>query len=329
MADVRAVLPLDSAAAGAANADLWERYPELQCRSLSMSSSDAAYRSYWIDAYAKAGGQVEHPIAEPPESPVLPCGKLAKPGCGKSQSEYQQQAEAKLSKSPTTALDRNKEITRAYAEMYKSDPSTYKWAGMAAFASCKVGEGMKEAQEAQGGWKAWGASAAGVDAKKLETALVAGNDAVYADIYWQHLAYQGCGIDDIEKAYEEGNITKPVRDAWRKIDAGKRTGNQDLVWEGNGQLLEYEQKTVLQTAVYNTDPALWNIASTGALASWWKKIESPIPGDQTTFQSYAQGASIGTFDKRWEWIQKSMLPKWRSLASDPAKVTKQLEPCTK
>src|SRR5262249_25716687 len=39
-------------------------------------------------------------------------------------------------------LQMNTEITRAYTQMYLADPQTFKWAGMAAFASAEVGRGM-------------------------------------------------------------------------------------------------------------------------------------------------------------------------------------------
>src|SRR5262249_50323920 len=154
-----------------------------------------------------------------------------------------------------------------YAHMYETNPSVFKWAGMAAFASCKVGTYMQLAIGMQLGRmrpRALRSVLLGalnwispVDCKQLENALRAGNDDVYWDLYWQHLAYHGCGIEDIEKAYKDGKITKSVLEAWRKIDQGKKGDDQNLVWEGNEMLLKYEQQQVLQIAIYDTNPALW------------------------------------------------------------------------
>lgn len=40
----------------------------------------------------------------------------------------------------------NQAITTAYAQRYRLDPDTFKWAGMAAFASELVGSGMRQAE---------------------------------------------------------------------------------------------------------------------------------------------------------------------------------------
>lgn len=275
---------------------------------------------------------IEAPDASVDGSP-MPCPAASpqtapKPGCGKSAEEYQKQAQDQIAKAGPDMLARNKAITQAYADMYKSDPSTYKWAGMAAFASCEVGKGMKEAQDAESGWKSYAGKFTGVDAKKLEKALQTGNNAVYNDIYWEHLAYQSCGIAELEKAYNEGKINDKVITAWRKIDAGKTAGDPAAIWDGNGKLLEYEQRTVLQDAVYDQDRAIWKNIST-APVKWYQKIESPIPGDKQSFQKYVDGGDIGNFDDRWKWISKSMLPAWQKLDQNPSDALNKLAPCTK
>jgi len=42
------------------------------------------------------------------------------------------------------AIEMNRRITAQYAETYLRDPNKFVWAGMAAFASNEVGEGMKK-----------------------------------------------------------------------------------------------------------------------------------------------------------------------------------------
>jgi hypothetical protein len=328
VANRRAKLPLDPTAVVAANQQLWAKYPELKGRQLTMSSADTKCRKFWMDAYLASAN--DPAPTEGPHCLAAPCQTPEKPGCGKSAEEYQQKAEDLVSHPGASTLDRNKAITKAYADIYKSNPMTYKWAGMAAFASCEVGKGMQEAQEAQSGWKHVGGVLAGVDGKKLESALKSGNDAVYADIYWQLLAYQGCGIEDLQKAYDESKINDDVLEAWQKIDHGKKTGDEDLIWEGNKSLLKFEQRQVLQSQVYDKDPMLWLNASIPP-ASLYKQIDSPIPGDKTSFQNYYFFShSIGDFDSRWEWIEKSMLPKWMELDKTGVdNVSEKLAPCLK
>jgi len=322
----RAELNLDPKAAAAANAALWKRFPELKGRQLTGSSADARYRKYWMDAYLAQDGAKQASMTQtPPASATSEC-----PGqpsdCGQAADAYQLQAEDRLASAGSGTLARNAAITQAYADMYFSDPNTHKWAGMAAFASCKVGEGMREAQAAQSGWKAVGGRIAGVDGEKLENALKAGNDAVYGDIYWQHLAYKRCGIAELEKAYADGKINKDVLIAWKQIDLGRQTGDQELVWGGNEKLLRHEQRSVLQEGVYDKDRTLWRNAS-GFPASLYREIDSPIPGDSTSFQDHVSGGDIGDFSNRWRWIEESMLPEWKKLDQDPDKVREKLTPC--
>jgi hypothetical protein len=85
---------------------------------------------------------------------------------------------------------------------------------MAAFASCEVGKGIQQAKDAQSsGFKLLGATISRVKLQKLEKMLKAGNEAVYDDIAWQHLAYQMCGLAEIQKAYDDGQITDDVLQA--------------------------------------------------------------------------------------------------------------------
>jgi hypothetical protein len=93
-------------------------------------------------------------------------------------------------------------------------------------------------------------------------------------------------------------------------------------------LLKYEQRLVLQKEVYDKDPILWINVSQPPV-SWYEAIESPIPGDGTSFQDYYYlPHSVGNFDRRWEWIEKSMLPEWQKLDDAGLEtVQKKLAPC--
>ena len=105
---------------------------------------------------------------------------------------------------------------------------------------------------------------------------------------------------------------------WQQIEAGRRKGDQALIWQGNRGLLHYEQQQILQPAVYDGDRELWK-----ALSGW---ILSPIPGHAETIESFAPGANIGVFDDRWAWIEQRMLPRWQTLADhQPARVERQLQ----
>lgn len=335
MANRRATLPLDSAANEAANEKLYAKFPELKGRPLSASSSaDAKYREFWMNAYLQALSKKQQPVGAPPLEVVLGCPQTTKPGCGRSADWYKIQSLENIGAYGSSDRELNPAITKAYADLYKSDPATFKWAGMAAFASCEVGKAIEQAKDAQSsGLKLLGSTISGVDVQKLEKMLKAGNEAVYDDIAWQHLAYQMCGLAEIQKAYDDGQITDDVLQAWRKIDEGKSDCQTDFaatpqsIWEGNEMLLKYEQREILQKQVYDKDPALWKNASTPP-ASIYQGIDSPIPGDPTSFQSNHPDMSIGDFDNRWDWIENSMLPAWQKLdATGVDNVLKEMAPC--
>ena len=221
----------------------------------------------------------------------------------------------------------NQRITKAYADMYRSDPGTFKWAGMATLASREVGGGEIQSY-------GLGASPTNfyLNATEMEDLLAKGNFAVYNDIYWQLMAYKSCGLAEMKLARDRGDINNETYKAWQQIDAGKRTGNQGMVWAGNEGLLRYEQGVTLQKGIYDADPTLWNRASS-APVSWVQKLASPIPGDSMTFNQFSadhgfDSPSIGNFDQRWAWIHDSMLPAWQKLDGNPQAAQKAISDAT-
>lgn len=207
-------------------------------------------------------------------------------------------------------IRRNLHITEAYAEMYLREPAVFKWAGMAALTSATVGRGMRLMLLARYTGAAMLIGLWPSEAATVFTQLCAGNRLVFVDIYWQHLAYQRAGLAEIEGIAAAEGLDPQVLEGWRQIDAGRRLGRADLVWQGNTALLEFEQHRVLQPGVYDLDPALWQ-----RLAGW---IPSPIPTHLETFECYAPSDNIGEFAARWRWITERMMPRWQELSDGAA-----------
>lgn len=206
---------------------------------------------------------------------------------------------------------RNAAITQAYAEMYFADPDTYKWAGMAAFASDLVGDGIRQAEAGRQSGLPIIPGVSDFSFTELSLSLQFGNARVYTDIFWQHLAYEHGGIEAIRGIHAEGAISNDLLQAWEQIDAGTRAGNADQVWEGNQGLLRYEQEVTLQQGVYDQNRHIYQRLSSG-ITGLVQPLSSPIPGDPSTFQDYVPGGDIGDFNDRWRWIEDSMLPAWRA-----------------
>ena len=71
--------PLDREAVKTANEKLWEQYPELNRRKLTMSREDYKYRNAWVRAYVDAKGKTEEPKpAAPPKRPAEKCDACRK-----------------------------------------------------------------------------------------------------------------------------------------------------------------------------------------------------------------------------------------------------------
>jgi hypothetical protein len=217
----------------------------------------------------------------------------------------------------SAVIKRNEFVTAAYADMYLRNPVVYKWAGMAALTSAAVGRGMYMIG-ALGYSRLWSMLGLfGREVADISYTLGAGNIAVFEDIYWQHMAYDRGGLAELEQVYRAGRLDPLVWQSWRQIEEGRRAGDQELIWAGNRGLLLYEQREVLQPAVYAGREATWR-----ALSGW---VASPIPGHNETIEAFDSSANLGVFADRWRWVEGSMLPAWRKLAErHPARVEARL-----
>jgi hypothetical protein len=232
-------------------------------------------------------------------------------------------------------LVRNKIINRAYAELYLENPEIFKWAGLAAFASASIGEKMELL--AAGNLLRVPALALGEKtsaslnllsgALDLTYNLIGrGNKAIFDDIYWQHLAYREGGLTEMTALFEEGSLPPELYLAWRMIDQGWQTGDEDLIWAGNTLLLKYEQKEIIQPVLYEgmLNQPLWKIVSKlhdmlGLL------ITSPVPEEIQSFRDCVPGGNLGRYQDRWKWCVEKIMPAWQSYETkQPFKVRQLL-----
>ncbi len=269
---------------------------------------------------------------------VLPAGQPANP--------WQMQAWQALqgnSGVPGDPINRNRLISSLYAQMY-NDPSqnlkgpdgqtVFKWSGMAALASQLVGSGMAKAQAVVDAPIVGTASVLQIvpePAKGIQL-LSQGNLDVFMDMYPQMLAYKSGAMTEIQKMLDNNQIQLAQFQAWQQISQGQQTGNQQLVWDGNQALLRYEQRFTLQNGAYIADLAYFNkvtnsqIPLTNTQIPMIPALTSPIPGDDSTFQSFrattnvkdqdgnpiASNVSVGDFNARWAWIIQKQLPVYQN-----------------
>jgi hypothetical protein len=248
----------------------------------------------------------------------------AQPTARNLQASWQARANRRIEYVPgnlgdgAAVIKRNEFVTAAYADMYLRNPALYKWAGMAALTSAAVGRGMYMMQYLQKSRMAGLLGLFGREVAEISYTLGTGNLAVFNDIYWQHMAYDRGGIAELEQIFLAGKLDREVFRSWQQIDEGRRANDQALIWAGNRGLLYYEQKEVLQPAVYDGNMTTWK-----AVSGW---IMSPIPGHNETIEAFDPGANIGSFADRWRWIDGRMLPAWKAMAEKhPGRVESRLE----
>ncbi|NWJ44569.1 MAG: DUF2515 family protein [Chloroflexi bacterium] len=228
-------------------------------------------------------------------------------------------------------LARNKLINKAYAEMYLSDPATFKWAGLASFASRNVGEKMellRNLSKASVGTLIASFGTAlplyliSSEIKYLYKAVSEGNKLIFTDMYWQHLAYRDAGLEELERIYLQGGLPEKAIKAWRLLDEGKKTGNQDMIWQANIDILQREQWDIVHPALYagKRNEDLWELISTshnltGVL------ITSPVPGVEKRFKDCVPNANLAKLKDRWKWCTDFIMPDWKAFETKyPKKV---------
>lgn len=237
------------------------------------------------------------------------------------------------------ALARNKIINQAYTEMYLSNPAVFKWAGMAVFASASAGEKMKLVAQINSLTKVpavFGKDVVALPAKLglwngeyLFGKVAEGNRAIFADLYWQHLAYREAGIGELARIYAQGDLTKEMLLGWQQIDLGRRLGNEALIWEGNLKLLYHEQRYVIQTVLYEGvfNRTLWKLISLVHQVSGIL-LDSPVPGGAADFRDAVPNGNLADFDQRWEWCVAHIVPAWQKFEQNRTAVLERLAPYT-
>src|SRR5262249_32691704 len=111
-------------------------------------------------------------------------------------------------------------------------PALFKWAGMAAFGSHRVGLALSPYRFR-------------FVSRDLEQLRLT-NNAIYADLAWAHLAFAERGLSALESTMHASEHR--LVEGFRCIDAGRRTSDEWLVWHGNELLLEHEQAVTVQAA---------------------------------------------------------------------------------
>jgi Protein of unknown function (DUF2515) len=241
---------------------------------------------------------------------------------------------------------RNLEISSRYAWIYKHLPTCFKWAGMAAFASHHVRlalypfrldtdrTGYADIPRSLGRQRA-------LLMDDVDT-IRATNNAIFDDIFWVHLAYASAedGIERLRVLLGPDPNYVPVLAGFEAIDQGRRvledgTASEkarrtagDLIWEGNVQLLEHEQRALVQPHFDRLSCAFARLFSIGSALSFEVRGVRQEMSYFSSFYVYSLGRGIPhvlraqswprvtRFDDRWRWIVTSIVPRFRRFDAD-------------
>ncbi|MCW8820173.1 MAG: hypothetical protein OQK61_07690 [Ignavibacteriaceae bacterium] len=253
-------------------------------------------------------------------------------------------------------VQRNRAITAQYAQLYLEYHELFKWAGMAAFASSQVGVALafvelmqtpgrmmetehheKPVDMVQGigdflagaarsvfslPFMLYDVAAKNILLNDLEE-IRKGNNAIYKDIAWAHIAYAKGGLAEIE-----GNISDNEREfllsGFRQIDEGAalmKTGEDHqkasaLIREGNSRLLRHEQVNTLGPVFQAISPQGHIVVSFGSELNFG---EAASPGHCSRasfadhfgyFEVLSGCRDVTDTQHRWQWIEENVLPVW-------------------
>ena len=244
------------------------------------------------------------------------------------------------------AFHRNIEISSRYAWLYKFLPECFKWAGMAAFASHHVRLALFpfRLDTDRTGYVDIPRSLARQKALLLTdvNTIRETNNAIFDDIFWAHLAY-GTGEDGIE-CLRALLASEPhyaaVLSGFEAIDRGRRVledstssaearrAAEDLIWMGNVQLLEHEQRALVQPNLDRLSCAFARLFSIGSALTFEVRGVREEASYFTSFYLYSMTRGvrqalhaqtwprITRYDDRWRWIETSIVPRFRRFDAD-------------
>jgi hypothetical protein len=247
---------------------------------------------------------------------------------------------------PCCAFHRNVEISSRYSSIYQLQPACFKWAAMAAIASHHVRlvlfplrldtdrTGYVDIPHSLGRRRL-------LLTEDVNT-IRATNNAIFNDIFWVHLAYVTAqdGIERLRALLRAERSYAPILAGFEAIDQGRRVlademaseqarqAAGDLIWAGNVQLLEHEQRALVQPCFDRLSCTFARLVSIGAATSFEVRGVRREVAYFTSFYLYSLTRGIPyalrapawpritRFDDRWRWLVTSVVPRFRRFDAD-------------
>ena len=244
------------------------------------------------------------------------------------------------------AFHRNVEISSRYAWMYRLLPGCLKWAGMAAIASHHVRLALfpLRLDTDRTGYVNLPRSLGRQRWLLMEdvNTIRETNNGIFDDIFWAHLAYVSTedGIGRLRGLLHGDAHRAPVLAGFEAIDRGRRVLDDgttspeerraaaELIWAGNVQLLEHEQRALVQPHFDRLSCAFARLCSLGAATTFEAHGVRSETAYFTSFYVYSLTLGlphavqarawprITLLDDRWRWLVASVVPHFRRFDAD-------------
>ncbi|GAB2777711.1 hypothetical protein GCM10027020_33990 [Nocardioides salsibiostraticola] len=187
------------------------------------------------------------------------------------------------------------------------------------------------------------ASLSDEDLNYYQTTLLAMQKEIFLDQASMHEAYLLGGTAEIDRMTDAGLLDAGTRNAWRDIDEGQRTGDQELIDRGNKQLLYREQWDIIADDYDRMrdhsptgDLVTWGITAVGApsipeaqgYADVFPEVidlgDTPRNIGPLLLPSTSLGevvtplpdGNIANAEQRWNLIEEDTLPAYLDLVHD-------------
>jgi uncharacterized protein with NAD-binding domain and iron-sulfur cluster len=252
---------------------------------------------------------------------------------------WQALAESKLPPE-SEVIARNATITAEYMELYTGQRPLFKWAGLASYASHRVGllllgyDFVDQGNTIQILDHSSGVSVPfglGHDLNLIRQM----NNAVYADVAWAHLAYQSRGLAEVLAGLAGLPNHDLVVRGFQRIDQGSQmlanprtaSAGAALIWAGNQDLLDHEQSVILQPGYEQMQLGFGSVLSLVTSMDFNVTVLGYDPTLFTSFPLYMTTfgiavlartgfvPEIGNLEQRWFWILGAILPLWKRVDS--------------
>ena len=244
-------------------------------------------------------------------------------------------------------LQRNRAITTYYAKLYQDQPSLFKWAGMAAFASFHIGEKLQLFRWQENEVKEFSIQLI-LESKSLDDDIQIIrfiNNQIFEAIGWVHLAFSKMDFDSFKEVLLKRDKHHLIVNAFEKLNEARERLKQNqndhsieaLIWEANTDILWHEQSRVVQPLFDKLSDLFSGAMSIFASFDYEVNNKETNWKTKSSFITFMLIRGLGVMRKnwfipdvtnlnhRWYWIKKALLKKWQKIESKKRMVDSEIQ----